>query len=309
MRVMLKSGQKTKLRRIKMNRAEMTGYLVNHQREDNSYVNAYSCSVIHKYKESVCEKIFTKLMNNFNNKYPDIDLHYCDRDIERVFFITQEVLSDLAPLSADSVELTSLSDKKIESIYTIIKDFDELVNEYGKRLAKHFKEEVLPTKQEMVNFLENHFRYDVMNSWNDLTSYAKNIKVDKCIPKEYFSIALDIIGADEFDTTDLYMIIEDFVINNPDYRIIQNGRSGGYLVLVREKINGRECNMGQMALDHRESICELPMEEIFDRYKLVKEFDKTVQLYIDAFIDICKNSKVVEEEKVIKQTIKVVRSK
>ena len=32
------------------------------------------------------------------------------------------------------------------------------------------------SRKAMVNFLENHFRYSTMNSWNNSTSYANNVK-------------------------------------------------------------------------------------------------------------------------------------
>jgi len=39
-----------------------------------------------------------------------------------------------------------------------------------------FKPVDLRSQKAMVEFLSNHFRYNTMNSWNNSTSYANNIK-------------------------------------------------------------------------------------------------------------------------------------
>ena len=36
----------------------------------------------------------------------------------------------------------------------------------------------LRSRAEMTLFLQNHFRYNTMNSWNHSTSYACNLKID-----------------------------------------------------------------------------------------------------------------------------------
>lgn len=41
-----------------------------------------------------------------------------------------------------------------------------------------FAKEVDTTdRKAMADFLTNHFRYDTMNSWNESTSYANNVKI------------------------------------------------------------------------------------------------------------------------------------
>ena len=37
----------------------------------------------------------------------------------------------------------------------------------------------LRSRTDMIDFLQNHFRYDTMNSWNQATSYACNLKIHK----------------------------------------------------------------------------------------------------------------------------------
>jgi len=43
---------------------------------------------------------------------------------------------------------------------------------HGLRLPKRKPR----TKQDMIAYLEGHFRYSTMNSWNGVTSYAHNVK-------------------------------------------------------------------------------------------------------------------------------------
>ena len=38
-------------------------------------------------------------------------------------------------------------------------------------------EKVNVARKEMVDFLKNHFRYNTANSWNQSTSYARNVKI------------------------------------------------------------------------------------------------------------------------------------
>ena len=45
-------------------------------------------------------------------------------------------------------------------------------------MEKLFEKKVdLRNKAKMIDFLENHFRYSTMNSWNGCSSYANCIKI------------------------------------------------------------------------------------------------------------------------------------
>ena len=44
-------------------------------------------------------------------------------------------------------------------------------------MKKFIKEVDLRSRKSMIRFLTTHFRYDTMNSWNQSTSYANNVKV------------------------------------------------------------------------------------------------------------------------------------
>jgi hypothetical protein len=87
----------------------------------------------------------------------------------------------------------------------------------------------------MVDFLAGHFRYDTMNSWNGLTSYANNIKTHRLgLTPEQSNKADEMLGTDYWD--EIRYPIDDFTRAQGDsYTIGTNGRSGGYLVLYQSR--------------------------------------------------------------------------
>lgn len=86
----------------------------------------------------------------------------------------------------------------------------------------------------MVAFLRGHFRYYTMSSWNRLTSYARNVKIQNLgLTREQRSRAYDIIYAE-----DAFVEINDRIRmfneeHNYEYQAAFNGRSGGYIVLLQ----------------------------------------------------------------------------
>ncbi len=91
-----------------------------------------------------------------------------------------------------------------------------------------------PTREEMISFLQNHFRYDTMNSWNRSTSYARNVKIYILgLTHEQEMKAFEFIetpGALE----DINLILQDFDENHDhEWQVGFNGRSGGYIVLYK----------------------------------------------------------------------------
>lgn len=91
-------------------------------------------------------------------------------------------------------------------------------------------------RQAMISFLAGHYRYDTMNSWNRATSYAHCVKIHALgLDREQTEKAFELLNVDYWD--DLSLVIEDFVVEmNGEFTISSNGRSSGYLVLM--KANG-----------------------------------------------------------------------
>lgn len=83
----------------------------------------------------------------------------------------------------------------------------------------------------MVGFLAGHFRYGTMNSWNNGTSYANNVKVHRLgLTALQVTQAFELLDTDYWD--EVREPIDDFTLAQGDsYTIGTNGRSGGYLVL------------------------------------------------------------------------------
>lgn len=92
----------------------------------------------------------------------------------------------------------------------------------------------LRSRRQMTEFLENHFRYPTMNSWNRSESYACNLKIYHLgLSSEIENKLYDLIQCQEFFYT-LNELMDDFASEH-DYRwqVGMNGRSGGYLVLYQ----------------------------------------------------------------------------
>lgn len=91
-----------------------------------------------------------------------------------------------------------------------------------------------PTREEMVAFLRDHFRYDTMNSWNRSTSYARNVKIYNLgLTHEQEMRAHELLEVrNTFD--EINEIIHEFGADH-DFRWQAgfNGRSSGYIVLYQ----------------------------------------------------------------------------
>lgn len=85
----------------------------------------------------------------------------------------------------------------------------------------------------MVAYLEGHFRYNTMNSWNRATSYARNVKINRLTfpDSDTRNRAYELVGVDEaFD--DIRFLMQEFAeAHEYEWQVGFNGRSSGYLVL------------------------------------------------------------------------------
>ena len=152
-------------------------------------------------------------------------------------------------------------------------------------------------RQEMVDYLENHFRYSTMNSWNGLHSYAHNVKVHKLdLPGRAQDVAYDAVWSDEDDYFDLWenirWLMRQFNERNPEYKLGFNGRSGGYIVLYQKNTNG-----GLDQCEDFEDPDRWPIEQLRDRVSLVQDFDATVQNICRYFCEQCLVIAIARERK------------
>ncbi|MGB8218681.1 MAG: hypothetical protein WCE94_15390 [Candidatus Methanoperedens sp.] len=89
------------------------------------------------------------------------------------------------------------------------------------------------TRKEMIEFLSKHCRYHTMNSWNNATSYARNVKIYNLgLTREQENKAYEIIYAEgAFD--EINELMREFdAVHGYEYQMAFNGRSGGYVVLI-----------------------------------------------------------------------------
>ena len=92
------------------------------------------------------------------------------------------------------------------------------------------------SRSAMVDYLQGHERYDTMNSWNRLTSYANNIKIHNLgLSAEQSDKAYEMLDTDFWE--DIRWPIDEFTASQGGaYTIGTNGRSGGYLVLYQSRL-------------------------------------------------------------------------
>ena len=100
---------------------------------------------------------------------------------------------------------------------------------------KQFSKEVdMRNRRAMTEFLAKHFRYNTMNSWNQSTSYANNIKVYNLgLSKEQEEKLYAMLDTAEFYTYINEMLYDFSAEHNYLWQVGFNGRSSGYLVLYQ----------------------------------------------------------------------------
>ena len=167
-------------------------------------------------------------------------------------------------------------------------------------------------KQEMIDYLKNHFRYDTMNSWNGSSSYAAKVKIRTFVPHHLIDTAYSALEVREaFD--DINSILECFAINHDyKYQIGFNGRSSGYLVLYQggyDKTTNKIHSFPGKSIDQGETFEEWSIEDLEERVKLIKEFDETIEDCKASFIEFCKTHNIVEKEIMVSKKIMIAEDK
>lgn len=103
---------------------------------------------------------------------------------------------------------------------------------------RKFSEPVdLRSRQEMTDYLRNHFRYSTMNSWNQATSYACNLKIHRLgLTSEVESKLYDMLDTQEFFALRETLIAQFNADHDFRWQAGFNGRNGGYLVLYQGEL-------------------------------------------------------------------------
>lgn len=172
-------------------------------------------------------------------------------------------------------------------------------------MAQYFKEVNLDNDKEVLDFLTNHKKYNLMNSWNRLYGYANNIKIYNLdVTDEEKEKLYDLLSLDEpsFDIQMTFELLnQEFNEKRPGYYIIVNGRSDGYLVLSSETVRNYQ--------DEANYPEELSVDERRELAKIVMDFDKFCDDYISDILAILNDREIVEEEVTYTKKIRVLRPK
>lgn len=171
-----------------------------------------------------------------------------------------------------------------------------------------FKKEInLDNRQEMIDFLTNHFRYYTMSSWNRRTSYANNVKIYNLdLPQEIKDKAWSFLEA---ECKDFWFNIHDLIADfetETGYTAGFNGRSGGYIVLYDTVITDNGCRSTAMHdIDQYEDFDEWGTGDLINRVRLVQTFDELCDMIREEFIYFVTNTEIKDVEVITKSTKRV----
>lgn len=95
----------------------------------------------------------------------------------------------------------------------------------------------LRSRQTMIRFLTEHFRYPTMNSWNRSTSYACNLKLYNLgLEHETENKLYEMMEVQEFFDAQRELLLDFGEEHQYRWQAGMNGRSSGYLVLYQGEI-------------------------------------------------------------------------
>ncbi len=97
------------------------------------------------------------------------------------------------------------------------------------------------SRNKLISYLEDHFRYPTMNSWNLSTSYACNLKITHLgLDSEVVDKLFDMINTQEFFDF-IRPLMDNFAAeHNYRWQVGMNGRNGGYMVLYQGELQNSE---------------------------------------------------------------------
>ena len=161
------------------------------------------------------------------------------------------------------------------------------------------------SKKAMLDFLQHHYRYYTMNSWNRLDSFAHIVKLHTLqmpeMPQEQVDVAWALIEG--IDCPDYEQAVHDLInefTQETGYTAYFNGRSSGYIVMrsTPHPITNR-CEPTPDSSDFN----DMSMDELREWVKLVQRFDKLCDDIRHAFIYAATHYKIKESTILVKQTV------
>lgn len=147
----------------------------------------------------------------------------------------------------------------------------------------------ISSMKSMFNFINGHFTYFTMNSWNGTRSIANNVKVYKLDLTGDEWTALKFLETEEYET--INELIHDFEGDHPGYEVAFNGRSGGYMVLYVENYPGRSAIpdefYGYDTYEEWKADVKDYGYRVEDFFRRLRDFTKVVQDF-DRLCDDCR---------------------
>lgn len=166
--------------------------------------------------------------------------------------------------------------------------------------------------EEMRSFLRDHFRYPTMNSWNDSTSYAHNVKLHALnLSPALRNVAYDLIDTVEFQEA-MRELLDDFsAYHGYEYQAGFNGRSGGYLVLYQggQKADGTVFTWSGRPMDQREDFSSWDEDDLRKRVEIVQSFDKLRDDLRTLLVEYCNAYDVVDVTVLVPRTERKLKRK
>lgn len=146
------------------------------------------------------------------------------------------------------------------------------------------------SREALIEFLQEHDRYHVMNSWNGTQTFSNRVKVHYMgLPKDVIDRAFELVcGDDPFRyrwERQLSARLSQFELEQHGYyKMGFNGRSGGYLILLGKKLNDLDTNPSE----YRERYY-WDMNSLRSRVYLVQEFDRMCDIIREDLIYHCQD--------------------
>ena len=178
------------------------------------------------------------------------------------------------------------------------------------------------TIEQKYQYIKNHFQYDIMNSWNNLKSFANTVKVYNIgLTNEQQDKFFELMEIDPYYLSDyINYYIQDFQ-KLTETEIFFNGRSAGYIVIIPKC----ERNIHLLEFYHIDDILYFNTYKEFKEeqrqysnydqsykydiervYYILKAFDKFCDILRSELIYLLENYKIEEHEETYTRTVKEI---
>lgn len=146
------------------------------------------------------------------------------------------------------------------------------------------------SREDLINFLQDHDRYSVISSWNLIMTFSNKVKVHSMdLPKNILDRAFELVYGEDpvsyYWNRQLSSRLSQFECEHGGcHKMGFNGRSGGYLILLGKKVDTLNTDPQEYYEKYYWT-----MESLRDRVGLVQEFDRMCDLIREDLIYYCQD--------------------